>query len=217
MGTQKKRRCVIVGAGEINDRAGAAALLREGDFLVCADGGLRHMALFGRRPDLIVGDFDSFSGPLPEDVETLRYKSEKNETDTILCAQQGLARGSRDFLLLGCTGGRADHTVANYCALLYIRRRGGSAWLWGDDGEATVIENESIRLKRRPGRYVSVFPFGCEARGVTEEGLKYPLENATLSAEFPLGVSNEFREGEASVSVADGALLILLSKTDTNC
>ncbi|MDR3643599.1 MAG: thiamine diphosphokinase [Clostridia bacterium] len=208
-------RCVIIAAGEIKDYAQTGALLREDDTIVCADGGVYHATRFGRRPDIVIGDFDS-AGGAPQGVPVLRYGSEKDETDTMLCVQYALEKGFREFLILGGTGGRLDHTIANFSALLYIRRRGGRAVMAYGACEAHVIENESLMLKRRSGFYVSVFPFGGEARGVTETGLKYPLRDALLSAEFPLGVSNEFSAEEAVISVSQGALLIILEKSGTN-
>jgi len=62
---------------------------------------------------------------------------------------------------------------------------------------------------RSYGSIVSVFCLGADARGVTIEGLDYPLENGILSAGFPLGVSNEYAGDEAVVTVKDGALLIV--------
>ena len=69
-----------------------------------------------------------------------------------------------------------------------------------------------MRLPQRKGCYVSVFPFEGMAVGVTEKGLKYPLNDATLDCSFPLGVSNEFTAEEAVISVKSGSLLIILSK-----
>jgi thiamine pyrophosphokinase len=53
-----------------------------------------------------------------------------------------------------------------------------------------------------------VFSAGERAEGVTLKGLKYPLEDATLTCDYPLGVSNEFAGGPAEVTVRDGTLLI---------
>ena len=40
-------------------------------------------------------------------------------------------------------------------------------------------------------------------------GLYYPLEDAVLTSGFPLGVSNQFTGGAASVSVREGTLLVM--------
>ena len=59
---------------------------------------------------------------------------------------------------------------------------------------------------------VSVFCMGADAEGVTIEGLQYSLENGTLSAGFPLGVSNHFIGKEAAITANNGSLLILYDR-----
>ena len=67
-----------------------------------------------------------------------------------------------------------------------------------------------LALPPRPGgTLVSVFCHGDRAEGVTLTGLAYPLSDAALAGDFPLGVSNRRLEGRpATVSVRRGTLLI---------
>ena len=73
----------------------------------------------------------------------------------------------------------------------------------------TVIRNGSLTLPALDEGIVSVFCMGKDARGVTVRGLQYGLEQGTLTAGFPLGVSNHFVGTEAEITVEDGSLLIL--------
>ena len=57
------KRCVIIGGAGINRYDSVRERLREDDFFVFCDSGLRHMDKLGVRPDLIVGDFDSHADP----------------------------------------------------------------------------------------------------------------------------------------------------------
>jgi thiamine pyrophosphokinase len=50
---------------------------------------------------------------------------------------------------------------------------------------------------------------GEDAKGVNLRNLQYPLENGTLTAGFPLGVSNHFIGKPAEISLESGSLLIL--------
>ena len=74
------RRCVIFGGGELKDIRFTQSLLREDDYIVCADRGYAYCAAMGRKPDLILGDFDSYNGKLPPGCEVLRYPIEKDDT-----------------------------------------------------------------------------------------------------------------------------------------
>ena len=59
---------------------------------------------------------------------------------------------------------------------------------------------------------MSVFCHGDRAEGVTLAGLAYPLSDAALTGDFPLGVSNRRLDGQrATVAVRRGTLLILQS------
>lgn len=199
------KTCYIVGAAEFSRSFTPA----EGDLVIAADGGYDRLLSLGIAPDILIGDFDSISSSIPEGIETLRFKREKNETDMHLAFLEGYERGYRRFLFYGGCGGREDHTLANYQLLLYARRQGAFAGLISDSGVTFVIENEGITLKRAEFCGISVFAFGKEARNVNLSGLKYNAEAINLSVDFPLGVSNSFAEEEAHISVEDGALLII--------
>jgi thiamine pyrophosphokinase len=206
------KRCLIVTAGPMGPYEPLKQLVRENDFIVCADGGLLHARNLGLRADAVVGDFDSLKTPVEEGIRVLRYKSEKAETDTILAIDLAIAEGCNDFLILGGLRGRLDHTFANLSALLYLHSRGFTGHIADADNEAYILLPGEMRLRRREGWYVSVFPFGGEALGVTERGMKYSLEDAKMDCAYPNGVSNEFKDDEAVIFLKNGTLLIILSK-----
>ncbi len=206
------KRCVIITAGPMGDYAPVKRLIdAQNDFVICVDGGTRHLCGLNVKPDIVIGDLDS-AGELPADVEVLKFKAEKDETDTLLAVMYGLKLGFRDFLILGGLKGRLDHTFANLETLLYLTRHGGTGCFVDSDNEAYLVENGGVSFKKRAGCYISVFSFDGDALGVTEKGLKYKLEDAVMRTDFPNGVSNEFLEDECFISVKKGALLIILSR-----
>jgi thiamine pyrophosphokinase len=176
--------------------------------VIAADAGYRLCRGLGIVPDLVLGDFDSM--PEPVGVPVRRMPVEKDDTDTMLALKTGLEEGCGEFYLYGFTGGkRLDHTLANLQSLLYLRRRGARGWLYDDDFVWTGIENESLTIQKEvEWGLFSAFCLGDKADGIDEVGFQYPLKNATLTPEFPLGVSNHILEMEAAVTVRDGALLV---------
>jgi thiamine pyrophosphokinase len=217
MGTEKIKRCVIVTAGPMGEYSPLRPLVgKPGDYTICVDGGAQHLRGLNVKPDIIIGDLDSAralpAGTMPAHVEILKFKSEKDETDTMLAVMHGLEKGYADFLLLGGLKGRLDHTFANLATLQYIARHGAKGRLIDADNEAYFIENGTVTFKPRAGYYISVFPYGGDAFGVNETGLKYGLCDAVMRADFPNGVSNEFTDQDGVISVKNGALLIVLSK-----
>ncbi len=211
MGTEMNR-CVLIGSAPVARPELQKAWLTPEDTVICADGGLRTAQAMGIKPDLLLGDFDSYDGELPEDVEIIRLPTHKDDTDMMFAAKEALSRGFTDFLILGGLGGRLDHTMANLCVLSFLALQGASALLRDEKNEALVLPSGRLKITERQGEMISVFPFGAPTCTVTYEGLEYPLEDAVLYNEIPLGVSNRILTEKAWIQVQNGPALILLSK-----
>ena len=180
-----------------------------GDLVIAADAGYLNLKKFGIAPHLVAGDFDSLGCVPPgENVEV--HPAMKDDTDMLLAVKAGLIKGYREFRLYGGLGGRLDHTLANLQTLCYILNRGGRGTLVGPP-HAALLRDGTLRFEGGEGR-LSVFAFGGNAKGVSLKGLLYPLTDALLTVDFPIGVSNEFLGGPASVSVESGTLLLVWEK-----
>ena len=201
--------CLIFCAAEFDTLVFPAA---PEDFVIAADGGLRHVEKLGLAPQLVLGDFDSL-GYCPEGAAV--YPVEKDDTDAMLAVRRGLELGFRAFWFYGALDGpRLDHTVANFQTLQYLADRGARGILVGKGQMVTVVKNGSLCFPEGLSGTVSVFCLGADARGVTLEGLYYPLTDGTLTAGFPLGVSNHFTGTGAKITVNDGSLLVIWDRND---
>ena len=197
-------KCIIFCAAEFD---GLTQPIGPEDFVIAADGGLRHTQKWNITPNEIIGDFDSL-GFVPEGGNV--FPIEKDDTDAMLAVRRGLSLGYREFILYGSLDGpRLDHTIANFQTLQFLADREAVGYLVGKDYILTVVKDGSLRFPAGLEGTISVFCMGRDSRGVTLKGLYYPLENGTLTAGFPLGVSNHFTETEATISVIDGSLLVL--------
>lgn len=203
--------CYIFGAGDIVPLRSRPAA---GDYVIAADGGWTACREAGITPDLLLGDFDSL-GAVPTFDNVERVPVEKDDTDMMLAVKRGLALGHREFHLYGGMGGkRTDHTIANLQTLLYLARRDARGWLYGKDEAYTAVHNGSVTLPARENGILSVFCLGADAEGVTIRGAQYEVENAVLTADFPLGVSNHFVGKEVLVHVARGSLVLGLREEE---
>ena len=197
-------KCIVFCAAEF-DRL--ACPIEPEDYVIAADGGLQHTQALGIEPQEILGDFDSL-GYIPQDARV--FPVEKDDTDAMLAARRGLALGFREFLYYGSLDGkRLDHTVANYQTLQYLADHGARGYLVGQDFLVTVVKEGTISFPEGTEGLISVFCLGADALGVSLRGLYYPLEEGTLTAGFPLGVSNHFTGAPAEISVEAGSLLVM--------
>jgi thiamine pyrophosphokinase len=199
------RRFYIAGAGDWCESAPP----RAGDYIVAADGGYTSLTSRGFTSDVLLGDFDSLD-PVPDHPNTLRYPSEKDDTDTFLAVKLGLSRGYRTFIINGGLGGRPDHTFANVAALHHIANNGGRGYLAGARVNICVVRGGEIRFTAAASGYVSVFAL-TYASDVTISGLKYRGDGIALLPDTPLGVSNEFTGERARIAVGNGAIAVMWS------
>lgn len=199
-------RCVIFCAGEFS---ALAEPIQPEDYVIAADGGIRHLAQLGIQAQAVLGDFDSL-GYVPEGAQV--FPVEKDDTDSMLAVRRGLSLGCREFLLYGALDGpRLDHTIANLQTLQFLAEHGAQGHLIGLRQNVTVVRNGALRFDAGCEGYLSLFCLGQDAAGVTLSGLHYTLTDGTLSAGFPLGVSNAFAGQEATVSVRSGCLIAVYS------
>lgn len=194
----------IFGSGEYGEELQA---IDEG-FVIAADGGLAELEKMGRRPDLIVGDFDSYNGELPDRVDIIQHPVMKDDTDMALAVGEALKRDAERIVIYGGLGGRLDHSLANLQLLAAISRQGAEGLLVGKNETVTAVTKGQLCFDAAFAGTVSVFAYGGVAE-VSETGLLYGLDHFALRDDVPRGVSNEFTGREARVTVHSGTALIL--------
>ena len=193
------------------------ALIDERDYIICADGGYDIALGCGIRPDMLLGDFDSTELSPPEDMDIKEFSPEKDYTDLDLAIKTAAEAGFDELLILGGIGGRLDHTVANLQLLYRYDSLFDSLTMMDGLNRCFIVDSKkdgSVTLPYEKDSYLSVFSLSETSRGVTIKGAKYNIDDHTLTRNFPLGVSNEFADANAVISVKDGTLLIVISKKD---
>ena len=202
------KKAVIISAGSIKDYEYTKSFINDGDFVICADGGLLHAKNMGIVPNLTVGDFDSYKGEVTGEVK--KFNPEKDYTDTDLAVKEALERGYREIILLGATGTRLDHTLSNIGVLEFIALTRGKGYIVNENNIITVIR-ENTKIKPKEGWHLSLIPIG-KVKGVSLKNLKYSLNDYDLKFSQSLAVSNEFTDKEAEIEIKEGSLIVILSR-----
>lgn len=207
---------IIVCGGYIGDFQYIGRYLADADLIIAADSGAVSLMRMGITPHILAGDFDSLPGPDLEllaasGVETCRFPVEKDMTDSELAVELALEKGCDTVVLLGAVGTRLDHSLSNVYLLKKLRQHGVMGML-ADEHNEVYLSDGSIAVEREEGFKLSLLPLSDRVEGVTTRGLYYPLKDAILEAGSSLGVSNEFTEETATVTISSGLLLVIKSR-----
>ncbi len=200
--------CYIVGAGECNE---LNITKNNDDIVIAADGGLKYLVDFGVKADIIIGDFDSLDD-IPEGENVIKLNPVKDVTDMYAAAEIGIEKGFSEFYIYGACGGRIDHTLANIQLIASLSQKGIKAYIRDGKTVITALHNSSIAFPDEYKGYISVFSHSDKCTDVNIKGLKYTLENATISNSFPLGVSNEFIGCSSEISIGNGTAIVIYNK-----
>ena len=203
-----KKRCVVIGNASINNYDYLLKEIKEDDFLIYCDGGLKHLEKLKILPNLIIGDFDSFKNP-NLDIETIVLPREKDDTDTMAAVKEGVKIGYKDFLLLGVIGERLDHSLANVSILLYLDSLNLKGKIIDDYSEMLLVSKKE-ELVSDEFSYFSLINILSNAKGVNVINAKYPLIDATLPTTYQYTISNEVLPNKVSkISLKEGTLLLI--------
>ncbi|MBR4721160.1 MAG: thiamine diphosphokinase [Clostridia bacterium] len=202
-----KKICAIISGGEFAPLEN----IENADFVIVCDKGYEYAKMSGITPDLIVGDFDSFSGELPKEITTVTLPCEKDETDTMAAVKYAVDSGFSEIQLFCALGGRLDHLLGNLQTAAYAAKSGVFVKIADRENESYVFSNSKISIPKKDGFSLSLISLTDKCENVSILGGKYTLDNAVLTNASTLGISNEW-VNDITVSVGDGVLAVVISK-----
>lgn len=216
---ENRKNILIITGGFVDEIFLKSLVLIENySLIIAADKGLKAADNLELPVDFILGDFDS----LPIDVlkkyqnksiPTKIYPSEKDMTDTQIALELALEYNPTNIDIVGATGSRMDHSLANLHLLLISLHHKVSTRIL-DEKNKIYLKDGSFTIKKddQYGNYVSLIPFTDQVKGLKLKGFKYPLDGITLSKGSSLGVSNEIIEDEGKVEFDEGILIVFETK-----
>ena len=210
-------KAVVFAGAEIEDYGFCEKYISENCLIVCCDSGMRHAKALKLTPHAIVGDFDSvdketFDFFRKKHIETIKFPTQKDETDLVLGLDYALDKGATDITIFGGIGSRLDHTLANCNFLLHLLEKGVKARLVDTKNEVFLIDKSCV-LKGKKGDLISLMPLSMEVKGITTKGLEYALEEDVLKLNGRLiAVSNVMTQEEAEIKIKEGLLFVMKCK-----
>lgn len=206
---------IIMASGTLKRYDYFARLIGRSDRVVAVDGGARHLRKMNIVPETAIGDFDSIDAESlafleKNNVAKIKHPRNKDASDTELAVHWAIGKGATSITLMGVTGTRLDHTMANIFLMRSIADAGIYCRIVDDNNEIYLVTNK-IELTGNPGELLSLIPLTLTVRGITITGVDFPLNNADISMGSSLGVSNRFAGTKAQISIKEGMAAVTKS------
>lgn len=209
---------LIVTGGNVNTEF-LKKILEENKFetIIAADKGLEALNKIIVMPNYIIGDFDSVNKTTlnqyeNKNIEITYLKPEKDFTDTHLAIKLAIEKRAKHITIIGATGTRMDHTLANIHVLNEALQNNVPTEIINENNRIMLINRKAKLIKNTNYKYVSIIPLTTKITGVTLKGFKYNIENATINLGESIGVSNEQIEQEALIEIKEGIAILIYSK-----
>jgi thiamine pyrophosphokinase len=211
MGVENLEAVVVLAAGDPLP-PWIAGELPEAIFVIAADGGLDHAQPLGLEVDLLIGDLDSI-GKVEGSFQVVAHPPDKDQTDLELALEAAAALDPPEIIVVGGTGGRLDHLLAN-AALLAAPKLADHEVTWLTGSARVQVVRTATEIHGSRHDLVSLLPYGGPVSGITTRGLRWPLRDETLEPGSSRGVSNQMTGPVARVQIGEGTLLAIHSPAD---
>jgi thiamine pyrophosphokinase len=202
---------LIIANGEACNEEILGQLLEWSPFVVVLDGAIQKVLDRGIKIDVLLGDFDK-----PIDSENILsqqadiqivHTPNQDKTDLEKAIEFLIEKGHKAANIVWATGKRADHTITNLTNI--VRYKSAIKIVMFDNYSKIFPINNSFEKWYTQGTPISLIPIGI-ASGISSSGLKYNLDNESLTLGFRSGNSNEaLVDGFVKISLKSGELLLM--------
>ncbi len=212
------KRAVVFINGNLSDLSRAKNIVTKEDYLIAADGGVKHALKLGLTPHAVIGDFDSI---LPTQLKKLarkkialiKFPRKKDKTDFELAIDYCLAKKFQEIIIFGILGDRVDHFIANIFLLAKIQSENRSIKIKIFEGNKEIsVLNKEIVIDGKIGDEVSIIPVSDKLENIHTDGLYYRLIDDTLFFGSTRGISNVLNKTSAKITTSKGTALVVYIK-----
>lgn len=209
-------KALIISGGNPPSEKLVNSILNKVDIVIGADKGCDTLDKFNIKTDYILGDFDSVNVKTllafeEKGIKKYKFKKEKDDTDTKIAVDLAIEKGAKEIYMLGVTGTRLDHTLANIGLLGYCLDKGVRAYIV-DENNYMYVTNKGLNLKGKKGQVISFRAYKEDIINFNIKGSLYDLKNYNLSVNDGITTSNEFVDSNISISFDSGTVMIIYTK-----
>ena len=179
----------------------------EEEYIIATDAGYKEVLAQGKKPNIVIGDFDS--SEMPKDIKVIKLNIEKDDTDGQAAIEYAYRKGIKEITLYGVCGGRLDHELCNLSLLAKAYALNIDIKAKQPDVEIFYAEAGEVAFDISKGATFSIIAFGNDVTLTNGKGCKYPIEDLIVS-KYELGrsISNVATENNVSFEVVYGSCLV---------
>lgn len=208
---ENQEPALIIANGKDCDESLLSQALEWSPYVVVLDGAVDRVLSLGIKFDALLGDFDRL-GPDHEifksqsDVEIV-HTPDQDKTDLEKAIDFLIEKKQTAVNIVWATGLRMDHTFNNIITLGKYKDKINAVIL--DDYSRIFVLPKTFKKYYNQGQVISLFPLH-KVEGIKTKGLKYNLNNESLSLPERTGSSNEVLEkGMVEIEYSEGILIIM--------
>ena len=181
------------------------SLLKKAESIVCLDGAANNLAKNNMKPDLIIGDLDSITSEYKNQYSEIIIHDNRQDENDLRKALLWLNQNNyKKITILGATGIREDHTLANIFSILEINLN-LDIKIVTDYGIFQIITNEK-EISSFKGQQVSLFTLNSNTK-ITTKNLKYELNSKSFENLYS-GTLNESTKNVFYIKSNNGKTLL---------
>ena len=180
------------------------------DLIVAVDSGTEQAYKLFLKPDLIIGDLDSIDEKTikraeKDEVQILKYETNKNETDFELALKYVIDKEIKDITIIGGEYGEIDHLFGVLTVIISFQEDQQILWIHKD--QSVLIPNTK---KIAIGNNVefSILPF-TNLKNLNISGAQWNLDNENIEFGKSLTLRNISIDNDIEVSVDDGKFCLI--------
>ena len=196
---------VILTNGDFPTHKAPLLILQDAGTIICCDGSVNKLVKNKMEPHYILGDMDSI-----DDSVKNRYKErvvelpEQNENDLRKSIKWAEDKGVKKTVILGATGKREDHSLANIFTLLQ-HPSSLEISMYTNHGMFSVVQGKQ-KFNSFRGQQISLFATDPNIE-VTSNNLKYNIISLKLATLY-CGSLNESLNDFFSITLSHGKILV---------
>ena len=205
-------KVLIIGNAKQKYLAKWQQLIQSADTIIACDGAISDCYAHDIAVNFLIGDLDSITKQdlakaEQDNIQIIKVdEQQSNDLSKALKFCQDLAAIKID--IIGVDGGKSDHQMANYFALLEHQL---PVTLHLNDAVVIAISKSNpLHYKSSPGVSFSLFSIGQAAK-VTIKGAKWELNNHDMEPST-MGLHNSTSQNELSIQCENGSLLAFIDR-----